>query len=200
MPRRIVKDRSGLRCVIEGHRSPDRRHTVTDTGSHRETDAHRHSLADAVPLIGQLCGDPKQALIRDAVAALSGAATLVPQALTYGRVAGLATAVGLLRQAEDQRSTRDPNLARESPCLAASPDVTADARCSAASAPLALDAAPIGRGREVQCFSYLLCYLVLPPGRLGVGLPRRSVVPPPGPAREGGPSPTPGLPTPVPAS
>jgi SulP family sulfate permease len=68
---------------------------VTDTGAHRETDAHRRSLTHAVPLIGQLSGYPKLALGRDAVAALGVAATLVPQALAYGHVAGLAPAAGL---------------------------------------------------------------------------------------------------------
>jgi hypothetical protein len=48
-----------------------------------------------VPLVGQLRGYSKRALRRDAVAALSVAATLVPQVLAYGQVAGLTPAAGL---------------------------------------------------------------------------------------------------------
>jgi MFS superfamily sulfate permease-like transporter len=61
---------------------------VTATGARSRKGAARFSLADAVPLIGQLRGYSKRALGRDAVAALSVAATLVPQALAYGEVRG----------------------------------------------------------------------------------------------------------------
>jgi len=67
---------------------------VTATGK-RRTGAKRLSLVDALPLVGQLRGYSKRALGRDAVAALSVAATLVPQALAYGQVAGLTPAAGL---------------------------------------------------------------------------------------------------------
>ena len=67
---------------------------MTNTGAHR-TAAKRISLVNAVPLIAQLHGYSKRALGRDAVAALSVAATLVPQALAYGQVAGLTPAAGL---------------------------------------------------------------------------------------------------------
>jgi MFS superfamily sulfate permease-like transporter len=67
---------------------------VTATGA-RSTGAKRFSLIDAVPLTGQLRGYSKRALGRDAVAALSIAAALVPQALAYGQVAGLSPAAGL---------------------------------------------------------------------------------------------------------
>jgi MFS superfamily sulfate permease-like transporter len=68
---------------------------VTDGGGPSRAGADRFSLADAVPLIGQLRGYSKRALGRDAVAGLSIAATLVPQALAYGQVAGLTPAAGL---------------------------------------------------------------------------------------------------------
>ena len=48
-----------------------------------------------VPLLDQLGGSSKQALRGDAVAALSVTATLIPQGLTYGAVAGLAPVSGL---------------------------------------------------------------------------------------------------------
>src|SRR5689334_4217094 len=62
--------------------------SVTATGA-RSTGARRFSLIDAVPLTGQLRSYSKRALGRDAVAALSIAAALVPQSLAYGQVAGL---------------------------------------------------------------------------------------------------------------
>jgi SulP family sulfate permease len=55
----------------------------------------RFSLADAVPVVGQLRGYSRRALSGDAVAGLSVAATLVPQGLAYGQVAGLAPVAGL---------------------------------------------------------------------------------------------------------
>ncbi len=67
---------------------------MTDTGA-RGPAAKRISFVDAVPLVGQLRGYSKRALAKDAVAALSVAATLVPQALAYGQVAGLTPAAGL---------------------------------------------------------------------------------------------------------
>ena len=67
---------------------------MTETGA-RGTGAGRFSLADAVPLVGQLRGYSKRALSGDALAALAIAATLVPQGLAYGEVAGLAPAAGL---------------------------------------------------------------------------------------------------------
>jgi hypothetical protein len=76
-------------------RSADRGQTVTDGGGPSRAGADRFSLADAVPLIGQLRGYSKRALGRDAVAGLNIAATLVPQALAYGQVAGLTPAASL---------------------------------------------------------------------------------------------------------
>jgi SulP family sulfate permease len=67
---------------------------MTDAKAH-STGAGRFSLADAVPLLGQLRGYSKRALGGDAVAGLSVAATLVPQALAYGHLAGLGPAAGL---------------------------------------------------------------------------------------------------------
>jgi sulfate permease, SulP family len=67
---------------------------VTGTRA-RSTGAKRFSLVDVVPLVGQLRGYSKRAVGRDAVAALSIAAALVPQALAYGQVAGLNPAAGL---------------------------------------------------------------------------------------------------------
>jgi MFS superfamily sulfate permease-like transporter len=55
----------------------------------------RFSLADAVPVVGQLRGYSRRALGGDAVAAVVVWATLVPQGLAYGQVAGLAPAAGL---------------------------------------------------------------------------------------------------------
>ena len=66
---------------------------MTDTGA-RSAGADR-SLRDLVPLVGQLRGYSRRALGRDGVAALAIAATLVPQGLAYGQVAGLAPAAGL---------------------------------------------------------------------------------------------------------
>ena len=67
---------------------------MTDAGAHKPS-SRRFSLADAVPLIGQLRGYSRRALSLDAVAAYSIAATLIPQGLAYGQVAGLAPAAGL---------------------------------------------------------------------------------------------------------
>jgi SulP family sulfate permease len=55
----------------------------------------RFSFADVVPVVGQLRGYSRRALGRDAVAAIAVAASLVPQGLAYGQVAGLAPAAGL---------------------------------------------------------------------------------------------------------
>jgi SulP family sulfate permease len=55
----------------------------------------RFSLADAVPFIGQLRGYSRRALGGDAVAGLVVWATLVPQGLAYGQLAGLAPVAGL---------------------------------------------------------------------------------------------------------
>jgi len=57
--------------------------------------AVRFSLADAVPLVGELRGYSKRALGGDVVAGLTVAATLVPQGLAYGEVAGLSPVAGL---------------------------------------------------------------------------------------------------------
>jgi SulP family sulfate permease len=67
---------------------------MTGTGA-RSTGPDRFSIRGAVPLVGQLGGYTKHALGRDGVAALAVAATLVPQGLAYGQVAGLAPAAGL---------------------------------------------------------------------------------------------------------
>jgi high affinity sulfate transporter 1 len=67
---------------------------MTDNGA-RSTGGRRFSFRDAVPVVGQLRGYSRRALGRDAVAGLSVAATLVPQGLAYGQVAGLAPAAGL---------------------------------------------------------------------------------------------------------
>ncbi|MDT7681516.1 MAG: sulfate permease, SulP family [Pseudonocardiales bacterium] len=61
----------------------------------RGTGTDRFSIRDVVPLVGQLRGYSKHALGGDGVAALAVAATLVPQGLAYGQVAGLAPAAGL---------------------------------------------------------------------------------------------------------
>jgi SulP family sulfate permease len=55
----------------------------------------RFSLAAATPVAGQLRGYSRHALTRDAIAALSVTASLVPQALAYGQAAGLTPAAGL---------------------------------------------------------------------------------------------------------
>jgi sulfate permease, SulP family len=57
--------------------------------------AVRFALADAVPVVGQLRGYSRCALGGDVIAGLSVTATLVPQGLAYGQVAGLAPVAGL---------------------------------------------------------------------------------------------------------
>ena len=55
----------------------------------------RLRLADAVPLLAQLRGYSGRSLGRDLLAGAVCAATLVPQGLGYGTVAGLPPAAGL---------------------------------------------------------------------------------------------------------
>jgi high affinity sulfate transporter 1 len=56
---------------------------------------HRFRVADAVPVLAQLHGYPRRALGRDVLAAFAIAATLIPQGLAYGTLAGLPPAAGL---------------------------------------------------------------------------------------------------------